>query len=130
MPRRRCASWRTEHGSCTTPANGRQPRGCPPPGPGRPARCSGVPSSVWRFRWRGSVVSTVMSFLLAPEPCGRPVEGSLMTKHLPKPAALVTLSVVVFLVLFRGSGEGQQVVKEGETRPPGPERDALQMIKE
>jgi hypothetical protein len=54
-----------------------------------------------------------------------------MKKHLPKPAALgFLLALAVFTALFLGSGKGQQVVKEGEARLPGPERDALQMIKE
>src|SRR5919201_95881 len=54
-----------------------------------------------------------------------------MKKHLPTPTARVVLSaLVVFTALFLGSGKGQQPVKEGEARMPGPERDALQMIKE
>src|SRR3984893_12370995 len=54
-----------------------------------------------------------------------------MNKHLPTPTALVSLLVLgVFAALFLGSGKGQQPVKEGEARLPGPERDALQMIKE
>src|SRR6202165_1752725 len=54
-----------------------------------------------------------------------------MKKHFPKPAALVFLSVLAAFTAFSlGSGKGQQVVKEGEARLPGPERDALQMIKE
>ena len=44
---------------------------------------------------------------------------------------LVSLLVLaVFTAFFLGSGKGQQPVKEDETRLPGPERDALQMIKE
>src|ERR671936_401006 len=54
-----------------------------------------------------------------------------MKKHLPTPTARVVLSaLVVFTALFLGSGKGQQPVKEGEARMPGPERDALRMIKE
>lgn len=50
----------------------------------------------------------------------------------PKLAALASLAALaVFIALFfLGSGKGQQVVREGEARLPGPEQDALQMIKE
>jgi hypothetical protein len=54
-----------------------------------------------------------------------------MKKHLPKPATLLSLvALAVFTALFLGSGNGQQPVKEGAALPSGPERDALQMIKE
>jgi hypothetical protein len=54
-----------------------------------------------------------------------------MRKHLPTPAVILILSVVTVLTaFFLGSGRGQPVVKEGEARQPGPEQDALQMIKE
>src|ERR1700731_772119 len=53
-----------------------------------------------------------------------------MRKHLPTPAVILILSVVTVLTaFFLGSGRGQPVVKEGEARQPGPEQDALQMIK-
>jgi hypothetical protein len=54
-----------------------------------------------------------------------------MKKLLPQPAALVFLSaLVIFTGLFLRAGKGQPVPKEGEGRLSGPERDALQMIKE
>ena len=52
-----------------------------------------------------------------------------MRKHLPTPAVILILSVLTVLaVIFQGSRSGQPVVKE--VRQPGPEQDALQMIKE
>ena len=53
-----------------------------------------------------------------------------MKKHLPTPAVLVLSTVAAFTALSVWSVKGQQPTKEGEARPPGPERDALQMIKE
>ncbi len=54
-----------------------------------------------------------------------------MKKLLPQPAALVFVSaLVIFTGLFLRAGKGQPAVKEGEGRLSGPERDALQMIKE
>jgi hypothetical protein len=56
-----------------------------------------------------------------------------MKQHLPKPATLVILSamaVFTALFLFLGSGRGQPIAKKGEAPQPGPEQDALQMIKE
>src|SRR5919201_3283508 len=54
-----------------------------------------------------------------------------MKKHLSQPATLMSLvALAIFTALFLGSGKGQQPVKEGKAPPSGPERDALQMIKE
>jgi len=54
-----------------------------------------------------------------------------MKKPIPKTVAIAFLSVMaVFTALSLKSGMGQQLAKKGEARPPSPEQDALQMIKE
>ena len=54
-----------------------------------------------------------------------------MKKYLSQPAVVVVLFVVVILTgLLLENGRSQPVVKKGGPRPPGPEQDALQMIKE
>src|ERR671925_251015 len=54
-----------------------------------------------------------------------------MKKHLPTPAALGVLSVMAVLTaLFLATGKGEQPAKKGDARLPGPEQNALQMIKE
>lgn len=53
-----------------------------------------------------------------------------MKSQLLKSAAFALLAIIAASLFSLGSGKGQQVAKESETHLPGPERDALQMVKE
>jgi len=53
-----------------------------------------------------------------------------MKKHLLTAAPLFLSVLAIYAAFSPQGGRGQPPVKDGETRLPGPERDALQMIKE